>query len=323
MSFSYLLRRLLYTILLMFIVVTLNFFLPRIVPGDPAERFYQDPRLSPEARETIKAQFGLDQSLSRQYQVYLLNLIKGDLGYSFTFRRPVLEIILSRIPWTLALTATSMLFSVSLGIVLGALAAWWRGGKLDTSLLALAIIFAAIPNFWFALMLILFFAFSIPIFPPFGMVASHVNIGFNWVFFKSVAQHAFLPVFTMSIMGMVSYAVLIRNSMIENINADYVRTAKSKGLSSWKVLFRHAFRNALLPLTTRVAMGLATLIGGAVIIETIFSWEGMGLLIVEASRALDYPLMQATMLILAALTITGNFIADIVYVRLDPRVQFK
>lgn len=323
MSWNYLIRRFCHTIILILIVLTLNFFLPRVVPGDPAARFYEDPRLSPEARLEIKAQFGLDRSLWEQYRIYLGNTLRGDFGFSFSYRRPVLNVIMTRIPWTLLLTISSLLFSIVTGTVLGALAAWWRGGKLDTGLLMVAIIVSALPNFWIAMMLILLLAFTYPLFPAYGMVSSQVDMAFSWEFIRSVAHHAFLPVFCLSLLQMVSFGVLIRNSMLGVINADYVRTARAKGLGEGRVLFAHAFRNALLPLITRVAMSIPMVMGGAVIIETIFSWEGMGLLIVEASRALDYPLLQTTMLFLALLTIFGNFLADVLYLKADPRISYE
>lgn len=323
MTGTYLVKRLLQTAVLLFIVITLNFFLPRVLPGNPAGHLYDDPRLSPEAKQEILAQFGLDKSLGVQYLVYLRNLAQGDLGISFTFRRPVMEVIVSRIPWTLALTLASFLLSVTMGVTIGALAAWKRGGGLDTLLLSSAIVVSALPAFWIALLLTLFLAFYARIFPPFGMADPMVQPGFNTRFLLSVAHHAFLPVVSMSIGGIVSYGILVRNSMVETTGEDYVRTARAKGLPPNVVLYRHALRNALLPLVTRIGLSLSGLVGGAVIIETIFSWEGMGLLIVEASRALDYPLMQGTMLMMATITILANLGADLVYSRLDPRVMFN
>lgn len=323
MSGAYWARRLLQTVLILFVVVTLNFFLPRLTPGDPAAQFYNDPRLSPEAKEEILSQFGLDKPLHVQYAAYLKNLFQGELGTSFTYRRPVGEVILSRIPWTLVLTLSSFLVSVVLGVALGAAAAWKRGGGLDTFLLSAAIVVSALPSFWIAMILTLILAFYWPVFPAYGMVDPTIPSGWNWTFIGSVAKHAFLPVLSMCIGGIVSYGILVRNSMVEISGQDFVRTARAKGLSENVVLYRHALRNAMLPLVTRVGMSLAGLVGGATVIETIFSWEGMGLLIVEASRSMDYPLMQGTMLMMAVITILANLCADLAYARLDPRVKLK
>ncbi len=322
MSAGYIARRGIQTAVLLFFVVTLNFFLPRLLPGDPAARFYDDPRLSPEAKQEILAQFGLDKPLLEQYAVYLRNLAKGQLGYSFTYRRPVGNVILSRLPWTLVLTLSSFLLSMLTGTVIGVKAAWRRGGWLDSAVLGAAIVAAALPAFWIALVLSLFLAFYWGVFPAYGMASPWLRSGWNPSYMLSVAHHAVLPVVSMSIGSAIGYAVLARNSMAETVRQDYVRTARSKGLPENVVMFRHALRNALLPLVTRVGMSMAGLFGGAVLIETIFSWEGMGLLIVEASRSLDYPLMQGTMLIMATVTVISNFIADMAYSRLDPRVRY-
>jgi peptide/nickel transport system permease protein len=322
MTAGYLARRGIQTAVLLFFVVTLNFFLPRLLPGNPAARFYDDPRLSPEAKQEILAQFGLDKPLLEQYVVYLRNLAKGQLGYSFTYRRPVGTVILSRLPWTLALTLTSFLLSMTCGTILGVKASWHRGGRLDSAVLGAAIVVAALPAFWIALVLSLFLAFYWSVFPGYGMATPGLSPGWNLSYMLSVAHHAVLPVVSMSIGSTVGYAVLARNSMVETVRQDYVRTARSKGLPENTVMFRHALRNALLPLVTRVGMSMAGLFGGAVLIETIFSWEGMGLLVVEASRSLDYPLMQGTMLVMASVTVVSNFLADMVYSRLDPRVRY-
>ncbi|MEW6522925.1 MAG: ABC transporter permease [Bacillota bacterium] len=323
MSGAYFMRRLFQTAVLMFVVITLNFFLPRVMPGDPARHYYEDPRLSEEARQEIKALFGLDKPLSYQYFAYLKNLFRGELGVSYTYRRPVMQVISSRIPWTVALTASASLISIAGGIIYGAYAAWRRGGTAESALLASAIIVSAMPTFWFALLLVMLFAFTLKWLPAFGMVTPGLARGLNLPFLASVARHAFLPVVSMALSGIIGYAVLVRNSMIDVTSEDFVRTARAKGLNSRVVLYKHAFRNAMLPLVTRIGLSLSGIIGGAVIIETIFSWEGMGLLIIEASRSLDYPLMQGTMLILATITVLANFATDLVYAQLDPRVQLK
>lgn len=323
MSGAYWARRAIHTVIILCVVVTLNFFLPRLLPGSPAAHFAEDPRLSPEARQEILAQFGLDGPLYKQFAAYLRNLVRGDLGISFTYRRPVAQVIWSRIPWTLALTLSSFLVSLFLGVALGATAAWRRGGGLDTFLLSSAIVVSALPAFWIAMILTLLLAFTWPVLPAYGMSDPFIPIGFTWEFIGSVARHAVLPVISMSIGSIVGYGILVRNSMVEVTGEDYVRTARSKGLTERTVLYRHAFRNALLPLVTRIGMSLAGLIGGTTIIETIFSWEGMGLLVVEASRSLDYPLMQGTMLIMAVVTVLANFAADMAYSMLDPRVKYR
>ncbi len=323
MSGAYLVRRLAQLVLILFIVLTLNFFLPRIIPGDPAERFYADPRVSPEDKVKILAQFGLDKPLPVQYWLYLKNLARGDLGVSFTYRRAVIEVIAERIPWTLVLTLSSMLLSLFFGVIIGAYAAWRRGGPLDMTVLGISMVFSSIPSFWFALLLLLLFAFYLPLLPPYGMAEIGIPRGWNLPFLLSTARHALLPVLSLTVMGIVGYATLVRSSVIETLGQGYIATARAKGLSERQVLFRHVLRNALLPLITSLGMSLAGLLGGVVLIESIFSWKGMGQLILEASRSLDYPLMQGVFLLLAALTLIGNLLADLVYSVFDPRVRLR
>lgn len=323
MTREYLIKRGIQTLAVIFVVVTINFVLPRLLPGDPAARFYEDPRVSPEVKEEILRQFGLDKPIWQQYLIYLRNLLGGEFGISYTYRRPVMEVILSRIPWTVILTGSSFVLSVAFGVILGAAAAWRRGSALEAVVLGASVIFAALPSFWFALLLLLVFAFYIPIFPAFGMADPILIPGPNWAYILSVLHHAALPVFLMSLTGLVGYAAVVRYSMIDVTGEQYIVVARAKGVPERTLLYKHALRNALLPLVTRLGLSLAGIIGGAVIIETIFSWEGMGLLVVEASRARDYPLMQGTFLILASVTILSNLAADLLYAKLDPRVELR
>lgn len=321
MSTAYLFRRLIQAVFTLFIVLTLNFFLPRLAPGDPAARFYEDPRVSVEMKQQILKEFGLDKSLPEQYVIYLQKLVRGDLGISYSYRRPVMSVVLGRIPWTLALTGVSMIIAVMLGAIMGAYGGWHRGGRVEQMILGGAIAFSALPSFWLALLLLLVFAFYIPLFPLYGMLDPGIQPSWSLEFVGNLSQHAFLPLVSMTLAGIIGYAVLVRSSMVEVIGSDYVNVARSKGLNERQILYRHALRNALLPLVTSVGMRLSGLIGGAVIIETIFRWTGMGLLVVEAARDMDYPLMQGVFLVLASITILGNVLADTAYAWFDPRVQ--
>lgn len=323
MSTVYFIRRLLQTGFILFVILTINFFLPRVMPGDPAARFYEDPRVSAEMKQLILKEFGLDKSLLEQYAIYLRNLARGDLGISYSYRRPVISVILGRIPWTIALTGTSMLIAVLLGAILGAYAGWQRGGLAERVVLGGAIAFSALPSFWLALLLLLVFAYYWPLFPLYGMMDPGIKPALSGEFLGSLARHAALPLVTMTMASIIGYAIVVRSSMIEVIGSEYITVARSKGLKEHQVLFRHALRNALLPLVTAIGMRLPGLIGGTVLIETIFRWTGMGLLVVEAARDLDYPLMQGAFLILSLVTILGNFLADILYTCLDPRIQLK
>jgi len=199
---------------------------------------------------------------------------------------------------------------------------WRRGGTLDVGVLSLSLVFQAIPSFWLAMLLLLTFGYYIHLFPLRGGISDPgLTPGPNLPYVLSVARHAALPVFTMTLVGSVGYAVLVRSSMIETLGQDYIVTARSKGLREQTILFRHVLRNALLPLVTSLGMRIAGLFGGVVVMELVFSWQGMGLLILEASRGMDYPLMQGVFLFLAVLTIGGNLLADMMCAVVDPRVR--
>jgi peptide/nickel transport system permease protein len=323
MSTAYIIRRLFGALLVLFIVVTLNFLIPRTLPGNPAERFYADPRVSPENKAIILQQFGLDQPLHIQYLRYLAQLSRGDLGVSFNYRRPVLDVIAERIPKTLLLTLSAMVLSLILGVSLGAYMGWKRGSWLDTGILSASLILRALPSFWLAMILLLIFGYYLDFFPLQGGIADPgLTPGLNAPYILSVIRHATLPIFTMTLAATIGYAVLVRSSMIETLGKDYIVTARSKGLTQRRILFIHVLRNALLPLVTNIGMRLSGLLGGVVVIEMVFSWQGMGLLILEASRAMDYPLMQGAFLLLAIITIASNFLTDMMYVFVDPRIKF-
>jgi peptide/nickel transport system permease protein len=317
------LRRLLQSALVLFIVITLNFFLPRLMPGDPAQRFYESPEISSEQKKAILKAYGLDRPLIEQYGLYLRELAHGNLMMSFHYRRPVAQIIASRVPWTLALTLSSLLLSLFIGTALGAYAAWRRGSWIDYGVISLAILFSAVPSFWFAMILILLFYFSWNVLPGMGMTDPSVRAGLNLPYLLSIARHALLPVTVLTVIGLVSYATLVRSSMTETLGQDYVVVARAKGLAERVLLFKHVLRNALLPLVTSLGMRVAGLIGGVVVIEKVFSWQGMGLLLLDAAAGRDYPLMQGAFLVLAVLTILGNLLADVLLVFVDPRVKLR
>lgn len=326
MNKGYVIKRILYTLFIFLIVTTLNFFIPRIGVEDPAERYYPPQgNMSDVEYDIIKdltrKQYGFDVSTWQQYIRYLNNLVHGDLGTSLQAGSPkVVDLIADRLPWTLVLSVTNMFISVLFGMLYGTYAAWHRGKWADKLLMNASTITTALPAFFLALLFSLYMGFEWEWFPAYtdpSLVSS-----FDWSLeaIGRVAKNAALPIIAMSIGGIVSYAQSTRNSVIAVSNEDYVVTARAKGLSTKTVMYKHVLRNALLPIVTSLGMSLSGLIGGAVVIEQIFNWNGMGTLFLTANNTNDYPLMMGIMLFLSGVALLGNLITDLCYSLLDPRV---
>lgn len=328
MSKGYAYKRTLYTLFIFLIVVALNFFIPRIGVDDPAERYYP-PRLGSmsdaeydQIKQLTREQYGFDKPTVVQFAVYVGRLVRGDLGNSFLPGRPkVSRLIAERLPWTLVLSVTTLIISAIGGIIFGTYAAWKRGRTPDAVLLSASTITIALPPFFIALLLSMFFGFQLGWFPAYA--DPYMTSTFDWSAgqIANVFRNAALPIISMSIGGIVSYAQMTRNSVIVASNEDFVLTARAKGLSNRTVLYKHTLRNALLPIVTSLGMNISRLIGGAVIIEKIFNWNGMGTLFLEANANNDYPLMLGIMLFLSAFALVANLITDLTYSLLDPRVK--
>ena len=322
---SYVIKRILYTIFIFAIVVTLNFFIPRLGAGDPAERFFppqggmSDVEFSI-VQDMVRRQYGFDVSTGRQFLNYVQNLMRGNLGTSFQTGYPrVTDLIADRLPWTLVLSVSTMLISGVSGIMLGTFAAAKRGRRLDTGLLNASTLSTALPAFFIALVLSLYLGFEWEFFPAY--TDPNLVSDFTWSArgITSVMRNAALPIISMSIGGIIGYGVSTRNSVISVSNEDFILTARAKGLSNTRVLFRHTLRNALLPIVTSIGMSISGLIGGAVVIERIFNWNGMGTLFLNANDNNDYPLMMGIMLLLSGVALVGNLVTDLIYGILDPR----
>ncbi len=320
-------KRILYTLFIFLIVTTLNFFIPRIGVTDPAERYYPPQGSMSDLEYTIikqmtRKQYGFDVSTWQQYLRYLDGLVHGDLGTSLQAGSPkVLDLIAGRLPWTLVLSLTNLLISVTLGLFLGTYAAWHRGKWADRLLLNASTVTVALPSFFLALLFSLYMGFEWGWFPAYtdpGLVSS-----FDWsgAAILRVVKNAALPVMAMSVGGIVSYAQSTRNSVIAVSNEDFVLTARAKGLPVRRVMYRHVLRNALLPIVTNLGMSVSGLLGGAVVIEQIFNWHGMGTLFLTANNTNDYPLMMGIMLFLSGFALAANLVTDLCYSLLDPRVR--
>jgi len=326
MKKSYLIKRIIYAVFIFLIVMTLNFFIPRIGVSDPAERYYPPQgNMSEVEYEIIKQytreQYGFDVSPFEQYLNYVNGLLHGDLGTSFRSGNPkVSELIGERLPWTLVLSVTNLIISLFIGLIIGTIAAWKRGRWQDTTLLNLSTISTALPAFFIALILSFYFGFELELFPAYtnpNMVAQ-----FDWSFeaIRVVMYNAALPIISMSIGGIIGYGQGTRNAVIAVTNEDFILTARAKGLSRNQVIFKHTLRNAMLPIVTSLGMSISGLIGGAVIIEQIFNWNGMGTLFLEANNTNDYPLMMGIMLFMSSFAIVANLVTELFYSMLDPRV---
>ena len=314
--------RLLEYLLVLFIAVTINFMLPRFMPGNPLALIAGADvgLLTPEQRAEVVQRAGLDRPLLAQYTSYWGDLLTGDLGYSFRQKRPIVDMIAERLPWTLLLTGSALVLSAIAGIALGAFSAWRRGGPSDVGLLSTMIAIDSLPSFWLGMLFVSFFAVELGLLPTSGAVTAASSLqGFDLL--VDIARHAFLPVLTLSLVSIPAVYLTMRYSMLSVLGEDFIRTARSKGVSEKGVLFRHVVRNSFAPVVTVLALRVGLAFGGTVVIETVFSYPGLGRLIFEAVSGRDYPVMQATFLIFTVAVLLSNLLADFLYPLLDPRAR--
>ena len=326
MKLSYVFQRIVLTIFIFAIVMTLNFFIPRLGVEDPAERYYPPQGNMTDIeydiiKELTREQYGLNGTTWEQYTRYVGKLLQGDLGNSMKSGSPkVADLIAERIPWTLVLSVSTMLIGLICGLLFGAFAAWRRGRWPDLLLLNASTFTTALPSFFIALLLTYFLGFELEWLPAYtdsNMVAS---FDWSWDAIMNVAYNAALPVLSTAFGSIVGYAQTTRNSVISVSNEDFILTARSKGISNGAVLYKHTLRNAMLPIVTSFGMSISGLIGGSTVIEKIFNWNGMGTLFLEANNSNDYPLMMGIMLFMSGFALVANLITDLCYGLLDPRV---
>ncbi len=321
---AYIIRRLFQMVITLYVLTTLLFFMFRLLPGDPTT-MYIDAALPPESQEMILEQFGLDKPLTHQYMLYLINVLKGEFGTSFYYHAPVAKMIPPRLISTLLLMGTTIILAFIFGVVLGTILAWKRGTRFEVASLVTALTLRSAPQFWTGLMALLMFSYTLKWFPIGGMhtpgqqftgiFAKYVNLDF--------LHHLILPTLVAASYFMASPMLIMRNSMLEVMGEDFIEMARAKGLTERAIMFKHAMRNALLPVVTVLTLMIGFAVGGQVLIETVFRWPGMGREMVLAIQRHDYPMAQATFLMLGVLVITLNFITDLLYGYLDPRVTYK
>ncbi|WBB76586.1 ABC transporter permease [Micromonospora sp. WMMD1128] len=311
----FVLRRLLQSAVVLLGVTLVVFLLLQLVPGDPV-RVALGTRFDPQTYEALRSRAGLDQPLPVQYVSYLGHALTGDLGVSFRTGQPVSRIVLERLPATLSLAVTAVVFALLVAFPLGIVAAVRSGSAVDHAARVFSQFGVSVPDFWMGIMGIILFAGVLGWLPPSGYVALTEDPG-RW------ASHVALPAVTV---GLVTASILtrfIRSSVLEVLSADYVRTAEAKGLRNRVVILRHVLRNALIPVVTVVAVQLASLLGGVIVIEVLFAWPGIGRLTFDAVQSRDYPVLQGAVLLVAALFLLVNLLVDILYARLDPRITVK
>ncbi|HEV2131157.1 MAG TPA: ABC transporter permease [Longimicrobiaceae bacterium] len=323
---SYLLRRLLGAIPLLLGILTIIFFIIHLAPGDPTARFF-NPNVSPEVIEQMRRNLGLDQPLHIQYFRWITAFLQGNFGFSFGQMRPISQ-ILPDVMWnTIQLTLVSLVIIFGLGMLIGIVQAVRQYSATDNVLTLVALFFYSMPGFWFALMLILIFSLKASQwgFPVVFPASQMTSVGYEFMStgeqIRDRFMHLLMPAIALGIGSAAGVARYMRGSMLEVIRQDYIRTARAKGLSERVVIFKHAVRNALIPIVTLFGLTFPYLLGGSVLIETIFAWPGMGRLIVDAIFQRDYPLVMATSFVIAVMVVLGNLIADVLYAVVDPRIR--
>jgi peptide/nickel transport system permease protein len=302
---AYILRRLLQSVFVIFGVACVTFLVLRLVPGDPA-RLMVPPGTSEKVVDSLRQELGTDQPLIVQFGRFLGGLLQGDLGESFRQGRPVLELVLDALPATLALATTTMLTAVLVAVPLGIVAAYRSGGILDRAILIFSLAGQSVPNFWLGVMLVLVFAIRLQWFPAIGMGGP-----------RSIV----LPTLTLALILVAILVRTVRQSMLEALNEDYVRTARAKGMPETKVVLVHALKNAAIPLVTILGLQVGFVLGGAFVVELIFDWPGVGLLALEAIDTRDFPVVQGVVILVAAVFTFANLAVDIAYAYLNPRVR--
>lgn len=316
----YLAHRLLRNVIALVIIVTFIFLIPRMMPGDPfisvlgEEVYYRAPDLVQE----LKAQHGLDRPLHEQYFTYLRNLVQGNFGYSFHYSQPVWSVIAYKLKWTLVLLVPSTIFGAIMGVVFGSLTGWRRSSSLDAGATSLFLFLYSMPHYWLAMLFVLIFAFYLGLFPLSGITQGGL-VGTEKIL--DVIWHMALPVAVLTLFGTAYNYLIMRNSVVQVSSEGFVLTARAKGLRERDILFRHVLRNALLPVVTVLALDFGFMVSGTLLVEIVFSWGGMGTLIYDAVLARDYPLLHGCFLIISICVLVANFLADVAYAALDPRIR--
>jgi peptide/nickel transport system permease protein len=322
---KYLLRHLGLYLLAIWVSLTLNFLLPRTMPGSPVTALIgrMHGKFSPEQIEALKKAYGFtDAPVLQQYFAYLAHVITGDFGLSISaYPAKVSSIISTALMWTVLLGVVTLLLGFVLGTLLGVVVAWRRGGLLDSVLPSLFNFIGSFPYFFLAMLALFFLGFILKWFPMSHAYSDLLSPGWTWAFARSVAFHLVLPAGTVILVSVGGWLIAMRSTMVAVLAEDYIVMAEAKGLPQWQVMFQYAMRNAMLPNFTQFGMSIGFILGGQILTEIVFSYPGLGFYLVRAVTAHDYPLMQALFLMITLAILIANFAVDLLYVRLDPRVR--
>ena len=340
LRYRYLIKKAFWALFTVLFVLVLNFFLFRILPGDPARAGIRDPRLKKEAVEAIRVRFGLDKPiincieslnpikfgdcavnpLETQFFIYIKNLLQGEMGYSFHTNRPVGDVLAERLWNTILLIGAGQILSVMIGMGLGVLAAWKARTPIDYTALLASLLAWSLPTFWLGIILLFWGSNNLDL-PIGGKATPGGGFTTTLAVWKDIARHMILPTLTYTIVFMGEYMLIMRSTLLDVLSEDYILTAKAKGLTTFQILKNHALKNAMLPMVTLIALNLGFTVAGAVQIETVFSWPGLGGAIYESVIRRDFPMLQGAFLLIAISVIIANLLADLTYSFLDPRVQ--
>jgi ABC-type dipeptide/oligopeptide/nickel transport system permease component len=314
---DYVLKRVAFAIVTVFVAVTINFVLFRLAPGSAVTNLSRVPHATQELRHALEVQFGLDKSKWQQYVIYLKQLVHGNLGVSYENEQPVATNLRVALINTLPMVTLGTVFSIIFGTLTGVIAAWRRGTPTESLTVWSALGFYSLPTQWLGIMLIIIFA---GVLPTGGMTNEFLLNPPFWTHVKDLGSHILLPALTLGLVLYGEYTLIVRSAMLETLGEDYILTARAKGLKPRTIVRKHALRNAMLPIITLVALSLCYIVAGAILVETVFSWPGIGRAVYEAVLERDYPMLQGAFLVLTIAVVLCNLIADLLYFKLDPRI---
>ncbi|OUM90081.1 ABC transporter permease [Caldibacillus debilis] len=312
---KYILKRLFDLVPTLFAVAIITFIITRIIPGDPASVML-GPQASVEDVKELREELGLNDPLHVQFFHYMKDLLTGDLGVSLTYNEPVIGLILERFPNTLILSFSALLIAILIGVPAGIIAAYKQNSLIDYAVMLVSLIGVSMPIFWLGVMLVLYFSVHLGWLPATGMGSPEDGM-------LSFLKYLILPSITLATIPMANFARITRSSMLEVISQEYIKTARAKGLSEFLVVCKHAFKNALTPILTVLGMQISMMLGGAVLTETVYSWPGMGRLIVDAIEKRDFVVVQGTVLFIAVIFILVNLLVDILYKVVNPKINYS
>jgi peptide/nickel transport system permease protein len=321
---AFFLKRLMQTIIIMLVILTMLFALFRLMPGDPTALMLAS-NISIEERDYLLAKWGLDQPYWKQYAVYFKNFLIGDFGSSFYYNKPVTEVLGDKVINSLVLMGVSIISAILVGGAIGTYCGWRRGGIIEKISIIVTLFLRSVPIYWLGIVLLSIFVFWLGWFPGGGMHSLGFFAESFWGKYLSLdfLRHLLLPGFCAFLTYLCDPLMIMRGSILEVQGEDFIELAKAKGLSDWQVMFRHGMRNAILPLITYIAILVGFAFGGQVLLETVFSWPGMGREMVLAVTRQDYPVCQAAFFLMAIVTVTMNFVVDLLYGFLDPRITYE